>query len=384
MVVTVSHNGYTKRVPLSTYRAQRRGGKGRSGMSTRDEDFVSTVFVATTHTPVLFFTDRGMCYHLKVYRLPLATPQARGQAMINLLPLQKGERLTTILPLDEDENLWKDRQIVFATASGGVRRNRMSDFTNIKSNGKIAMKLDEGDRLIGVALCDDQDDVFLSTSLGKCIRFNASDVRVFSGRTSTGVRGIRLAPKDYVMSLVTMPHVKATSDERAAYLRMSAKLRRQEGELDVDEGDASVALSPERFAELQEHEKFMLVVTENGMGKRSSAYEYRVSGRGGQGIANIDMTDKTGPVAASFIVEGDDQLMMVTNSGQLIRVGLHEVRLVGRKSQGVSLLRVKDGEKVVSASLIAESEDDELDEGDEGDEGVENTTADTETPGDTQ
>lgn len=356
MVVTVSHNGYVKRVPLITYREQRRGGKGRSGMATRDEDFVNEIFVATTHTPVLFFTDQGMCYHMKVYRLPLGTPQARGQAIINLLPISKGERVTAILPLDEEQDAWKDHEIVFATASGSVRRNRMSDFTNIKSNGKIAMKLDEGDRLIGVALCDEHDDVFLSTYQGKCIRFHVNDVRIFSGRTSTGVRGIRLGANDSVISLMTLPHVAASSDERSAYLRMASKLRRCE-ESDLPEEDSPAALSEERFNELQTHEKFLLVVSENGMGKRSSAYEYRVSGRGGMGIANIDVTDKTGSVAASFVVDRDDQLMMVTNNGQLIRCGLKEVRIVGRKSQGVSLLRVKSGEKVVSASLVADSDD---------------------------
>ncbi|USO01838.1 MAG: DNA gyrase subunit A [Alphaproteobacteria bacterium] len=363
MVVTVSHNGYVKRVPLSTYREQRRGGKGRSGMATRDEDFVNKVFVATTHTHVLFFTDQGMSYHLKVYRLPLGTPQARGQAIINILPLSKGERVTAILPLDEDQTLWENREIVFATASGSVRRNRMSDFANIKSNGKIAMKLDEGDRLIGVSLCDENDDVFLSTYQGKCIRFHVNDVRIFSGRTSTGVRGVRLAAKDHLISLMTLPHVDATSEERGAYLRMASKLRR--GDDTGDEGDSpeststDYVLSEERFKELQIREKFVLVVSEKGMGKRSSAYEYRVSGRGGMGIANIDVTSKTGPVASSFVVDRDDQLMLVTNNGQLIRCGLHAVRIVGRKSQGVSLLRVKADEKVVSASLVAESDEDD-------------------------
>ena len=362
MVVTVSQSGYVKRVPLSTYRAQKRGGKGRSGMSMKAEDAVSDLFVANTHTPLLLFSSRGMVYKLKVYRLPLGNPQARGKAFVNLLPLVDGETITTVLPLPEDEAVWADLHVVFATSRGNVRRNRLSDFQNIRSNGLIAMKLEEeGERLIAVRTCSEADDVLLATSGGKCIRFEVADVRVFAGRTSTGVRGIRLADGDEVISMTTLHHVDASPEERAAFL----KRKREEG---VDmEGEAapeadevpteSVTLSPERYEELKRQEQYVLTVTERGYGKRTSSYEYRVTGRGGQGIWNMEMGDRNGSIVAAFPVEDTHQVMMVTNGGQVIRMPIHDVRIAGRKTLGVTLFRVGAEERVVSVASIAEDDD---------------------------
>ncbi|MGY0712445.1 DNA gyrase subunit A [Azospirillum argentinense] len=362
MVVTVSQSGYVKRVPLSTYRAQKRGGKGRSGMSMKAEDAVSDLFVANTHTPLLLFSSRGMVYKLKVYRLPLGNPQARGKAFVNLLPLIDGETITTVLPLPEDEAVWADLHVVFATSKGNVRRNRLSDFANIRSNGLIAMKLEEeGERLIAVRTCSEADDVLLATGGGKCIRFEVADVRVFAGRTSTGVRGIRLADGDEVISMTTLHHVESSPEERAAFL----KRKREEG---VDmEGEAapeadevsteSVTLSPERYEELKGLEQYVLTVTERGYGKRTSSYEYRVTGRGGQGIWNMEMGERNGSIVAAFPVEDSHQVMMVTNGGQVIRMPIHDVRIAGRKTLGVTLFRVGADERVVSVASIAEDED---------------------------
>ncbi len=354
MVVTVSHGGYIKRVPLSTYRAQRRGGKGRSGMSTRDEDFVAEVFVANTHTPVLFFTNVGKVYKLKVWKLPVGTPQARGKAMINLLPLEQGEFATTIMPLPEDEDSWGELDVMFATASGGARRNALSDFTNVMSNGKIAMKLDEGDRLIGVAVCSaDEDDVLLAARGGKSIRFRANDVRRFVGRTSTGVRGMKLPEGDEVVTMSILHHAELTTEERDDYLRKAGAERRSE------EGIVESDLSDARYAELAEAEQLLLAITENGYGKRTSAYEYRVTGRGGQGIINIETSARNGEVVATFPVEDSDQIMMVTDTGRLIRVPVHDIRIAGRQTQGVTLFRVDEGERIVSVARMAEDGDDE-------------------------
>ncbi|MGR0183172.1 DNA gyrase subunit A [Azospirillum aestuarii] len=362
MVVTVSQSGYVKRVPLSTYRAQKRGGKGRSGMSMKAEDAVSDLFVANTHTPLLLFSSRGMVYKLKVYRLPLGNPQARGKAFVNLLPLIDGETITTVLPLPEDEAVWADLHVVFATSKGNVRRNRLSDFANIRSNGLIAMKLEEeGERLIAVRTCSEADDVLLATGGGKCIRFEVGDVRVFAGRTSTGVRGIRLADGDEVISMTTLHHVDSSPEERAAFLKM----KREEG---VEmEGEAApeadevpteaVTISPERYEELKGLEQYVLTVTERGYGKRTSSYEYRVTGRGGQGIWNMEMGDRNGSIVAAFPVEDSHQVMMVTNGGQVIRMPIHDVRIAGRKTLGVTLFRVGADERVVSVASIAEDED---------------------------
>ncbi|WP_245183075.1 MULTISPECIES: DNA gyrase subunit A [unclassified Haematospirillum] len=357
MVVTITNTGYIKRVPLSTYRAQRRGGKGRSGMATKEEDFVTNLFVANTHTPVLFFSTSGMAYKMKVYRLPEGSPQSKGKALVNLLPIQEGERIATVMPLPEDENQWSDLTVMFATSTGNVRRNSLSDFTNVKSNGKIAMKLEEGgERLVSVVPCTEQQDILLSTRLGKCIRFHVGDVRVFSGRTSTGVRGIRLATQDKVMSMTVLQHVDFETAERDAYLRMAAQIRRSSGEGDeeeyvVSEGD-DTTMTPDNFQRLQDAEEFILTITENGFGKRTSAYEYRVTGRGGQGFANIEMKERNGAVVASFPIGTDDQIMLISDGGQLIRMPVHDVRIAGRKTQGVTLFRTAAEEKVVSVARL--------------------------------
>jgi DNA gyrase subunit A len=369
MVVSVTHGGYIKRVPLSAYRAQRRGGKGRSGMSTRDEDFVSRVFVADTHTPMLFFSTRGMAYKTKVYRLPVGTPQARGKALVNLLPLAEGETISVIMPLPEDEARWAEMYVMFATASGYVRRNKLSDFVNVMANGKIAMKLDAGDRLVGVMTCDEAEDVLLAARGGKSIRFPAADVRVFSGRTSMGVRGIRLEAGDQVVSMSILRHVDADTAERDAYLRHAAARRRAAGEETEGEpaagapgeipagGATDALLSLDRLAELEAAEEFILTITENGNGKRTSAYEYRITGRGGQGIANIEMSERNGPVVASFPVNQRDQIMLMTDGGQLIRCPVDDIRIAGRKTQGVVIFKVAEGERVVSVTWLTEEED---------------------------
>lgn len=358
MVVTVSHNGYVKRVPLSTYRVQRRGGKGRQGMATRDEDFVSRVFVANTHTSVLFFSSFGKVYKLKVYRLPEGTPQSRGKAMVNLFPLEQGETIHTVLPLPDDEAEWENRYIMFATASGYVRRNAIEDFRRVQANGKIAMKLTDDDRIIGVAICGDQDDVLLAGRQGKSIRFPVIDVRVFKGRDSIGVRGIRLTKDDTVIAMSILRHVDFDPEQRDRYLRWSNAVRRAAGE---ENGDGPPPAAPDGVEAMTEQEQFVLTVTENGYGKRTSAYEYRITGRGGQGIINIETSSRNGPVIASGPVEEGDQMMLVTDTGRLIRIPVHDIRIAGRNTQGVTLFDVEKGERVVSVAWLAEngSEDDE-------------------------
>ncbi|MBF0248769.1 MAG: DNA gyrase subunit A, partial [Alphaproteobacteria bacterium] len=360
MVVTVTNTGDIKRVPLSTSRAQRRGGKGRSGMSMRDEDFVSQVFVVNTHTPVLFFSSTGIVYKLKVYRLPLGSPTARGQAMVNILPLQKGETISTMMPLPEDETAWDAMSVMFATASGNVRRNSLADFVNVMKNGKIAMKLDDGDRLVGVRACTDEDDVLLSAKNGKCIRFPVGDVRVFQSRASTGVRGMRLQKGDEVISMTILRHVDFTIEERDAYLKVQGARRRAEGESvgeDLVTDPAQLGLGEDRFAEMEALEDFILTVTENGFGKRTSAYEYRIAGRGGQGITNIETNKRNGDVVASFPVEHTDQLVMVSDGGQLIRTTVQDIRIAGRNTQGVTLFKTAADERVVSVTRLSEDED---------------------------
>jgi len=363
MVVTVSHGGYIKRVPVSTYRAQRRGGKGRAGMATREEDFVNKVFVCNTHTPVLFFSSRGMVYKLKVYRLPLGSPQARGKALINLLPLRQGETITTAMPLPEDETSWAAMYVVFATSRGGVRRNRLSDFTHIMANGKIAMKLEPADgHLVAVRVCSEDDDVLLATARGKCIRFSVTDVRVFSGRTSTGVRGIRLLSKDdEVISMTILHHAELATEARDAYLRYAAAKRRGDnGEEAAAPGapeGSSVDLPEARLAELEAGEQFILSVAQDGLGKRTSAYEYRITGRGGQGIGNMDLTRPGGRqprVVGAFPVKPGDQLVLVTDAGKLIRCPVHDIRIAGRSTRGVRLFDVAEDERVVSVARLAD------------------------------
>ena len=372
MVVTVSHTGYIKRVPLTTYRAQRRGGKGRSGMQTKDEDFVTRLFVADTHTPVLFFSSRGMAYKMKVWKLPLAAPQARGKALINLLPLEEGERITTIMPLPEDENTWGELDVMFATTRGTVRRNKLSDFVEVRQNGKIAMKLDEGDGIVGVETCTDSDDVLLTTAKGQAIRFKVTDVRVFAGRNSVGVRGISLADGDEVISMTVLRGFEATADERAAYIKMRRAMEGEELEAadGEDEGTADAGISQERYIEMGAAEQFILTLSENGFGKRSSAYEYRVTGRGGKGITAMTVNDRNGDLVASFPVEETDQIMLVTDGGQLIRCPVNDIRIAGRSTQGVTVFRTAEDETVVSVSRISEDVN-----GDAEDEGGEETEA---------
>ena len=370
MVVTFSHAGYVKRVPLVAYRAQRRGGKGRSGMSTREEDFVTRLFVASTHTPILLFSSHGQAYKFKVWRLPLAAPNARGKALVNLLPLEAGERITTIMPLPEDEESWDKLDVMFATSSGSVRRNKLSDFAQVNRAGKIAMKLDEGDSILGVAICTEDDDVLLTTAQGQCIRFPVTEVRVFKGRDSMGVRGITLAEGDSLISMAIMRHVEATPEERATYLKLAGAARRaasgeaangqsaEEAAADMDAEDAghTIELGQERYADMGAAEQVILTVSENGYGKRSSAYEYRVTGRGGKGITAMVVNERNGPLVASFPVEQTDQIMLVTDGGQLIRCPVEGIRIAGRATQGVIVLDTAEGEHVVSVERVGDEE----------------------------
>ncbi|NHT77597.1 DNA gyrase subunit A [Rhizobiaceae bacterium CRRU44] len=374
MVVTVSHLGYIKRVPLTTYRAQRRGGKGRSGMSTRDEDFVTRLFVANTHTPVLFFSSRGIVYKEKVWRLPIGTPTSRGKALINMLPLEAGERITTIMPLPEDEASWANLDVMFSTTRGTVRRNKLSDFIQVNRNGKIAMKLEEdGDEILSVETCTDRDDVLLTTALGQCIRFPVDDVRVFAGRNSIGVRGISLGKDDRIISMTIVSHVDAEPWERAAYLKRAAVERRlvageavagEDDEITLvgeDGADVVGELSQERYDELKAQEQFVLTVSEKGYGKRSSTYDFRTSGRGGKGIRATDTskTNEIGVLVAAFPVEDADQIMLVSDGGQLIRVPVGGIRLASRATKGVTIFSTAKDEKVVSVERISEPDDDE-------------------------
>jgi DNA gyrase subunit A len=351
MVVTVTHQGYIKRTPLETFRAQARGGKGRSGMATKDEDAITNLFVTSTHTPVLFFSTHGKVYRLKVWRLPEGAPATRGRPMVNLLPLAPGEVIRTVLPLPEDEDSWKELSVVFATAHGNVRRNSMDAFANIPSNGKFAMRFDEDatDRLIGVALLAETDDVLLATRQGKAIRFAATDVREFQSRTSTGVRGMTLKDGDEVISLSILGGFDATTEERDDYLRAAP----------WKENENIATLSPERMKQFEDAEQFILTVCANGYGKLSSAYDYRRTNRGGQGITNIDNIGRNGPVVASFPVVHDDHLMLVTDQAKMIRMGLASMRVIGRNSAGVRLFNVADNEHVVSAARIEESDDED-------------------------
>jgi len=363
VAVTVTHNGYIKRTPLAEYRVQGRGGKGRAGMATRDEDFVTSLFVASTHAWLLFFSSTGMAYKLKVWRLPEARIAGKGKAMVNLLPLSDGERITTILPLPENEAEWEKLNVVFATKSGDVRRNQLSDFAQVNKNGKIAMKLEPGDGIIGVATCTDADDFLLTTRGGKAIRFPVGDVRVFKGRDSTGVRGIKLATADEVVSLSLLYHSDATSAEARAYLKQASAARRAESgeaeapvevEEDVEEGVEEAILTPERYAGLSAREQFVLTMSQTGFGKRTSSYEYRVTGRGGSGIVAIGMGKKNSAVIASFPVEESDDLMLISDAGQTIRVAVSGISVQGRAAQGVTVFRVDEGEKVVSVERIAD------------------------------
>jgi DNA gyrase subunit A len=363
MVVTVSHLGYIKRVPLSTYRSQKRGGKGRGGMQVREEDFVSRLFVASTHTPVLFFSSRGQVYKEKVWRLPLSAPQARGKALINILPLDEGETITTIMPLPEDETTWGQLDVMFATTKGNVRRNKLSDFEKIRPSGIIAMKLGDGDAIVDVQICTEKADVLLTAGGGQCIRFAVPEVRVFSGRTSDGVRGIALGKDDKVISMSILSHVEVTAEERAAYHKHASAVRRGTNgeELAASEPDeahetTAIELGEKRYVELSATEQFVLTLSERGYGKRSSSYEYRTTGRGGKGIVAMSLTQKTGRIVASFPVEEADQVMLVTDAGKLIRTPVAGIRIAGRSTQGVIILNTADDERVVSVERVSEED----------------------------
>jgi DNA gyrase subunit A len=360
MVVTVSHAGYVKRVPLSTYRAQRRGGKGRAGMQTREEDFVTRLFVASTHDEVLFFSSKGKAYTQKVWRLPLSAPQSRGKAMVSVINIAPDERITSIIKLPADKAEREKMNIMFATTGGTVRRNALSDFTDIRPSGIIAMKLEEGDAIAHVALCTEKDDVLLSTNGGQCIRFPVSDVRLFAGRNSVGVRGIKLAEGDKLISMAIIRHMEATSEERAAYVRMANAVRRgDEDEKDEDDEEkvAAIELSQKRYAEMGAAEQFILTVTEKGYGKRTSSYEYRITGRGGKGIVAMSIGKKNGKIVGAFPVEESDQIMLVTDGGKLIRTPVNGIRIAGRSTQGVIVFSTAEDERVVSVERIGEDAD---------------------------
>ena len=383
MVVTITTAGYIKRTALSAYRAQRRGGKGKSGMSVRDEDITSEILVVNTHTPVLFFSSLGKVYKLKVYRLPVGAANTRGKALVNIFPLANDEKITTFMPLPEDESKWDDMNIMFATAKGNARRNDLSDFHDIRSNGKIAIRMDEDDKLIGVKVCNEEDNVLLASKAGKCVRFPVSAVRVFKSRTSDGVRGMKLASGDEVVSMSILGGITTTSEERAAYLKMKRASHPEganatEGSQAIeqdpsatpqdDEIVAEVTLSEERFAEMAEAEEYILTITENGYGKRTSAYEYRTIGRGGSGMVNIVTSDRNGSVVSSQPIGKTGQIMLMTDRATVIRCPIDDVRVAGRNTQGVTILRTGEGEKVVSVVTVPEGE--AVDDGVEGGEEV--------------
>ena len=356
MVVTVTSGGYIKRTALAEYREQKRGGKGSQGMATKEDDVVTQLFVANTHTPLLFFTTDGMAYKLKTWRLPRGGRNTKGKAIVNILPLNQGVSIAAIMPVDAAEDDWDNLQIVFATSSGGVRRNALSDFTNVRSNGKIAMKLPEGVSLVNARICDKNMDFLLTTEMGKAIRFSVNDVRIFKGRDSTGVRGIKLAPKDNVVSMAVIHHVDVTSEERSAYFKMRRAIT---GDETGENTETTSTLSQERYAELSAMEEWILAITASGFGKRSSAHEYRVSGRGGQGIAAANLTRRDDKIVASFTVEEEDQIMLVTSAGQSIRCPVQGISRQGRSSSGVKVFDTSDQEEVVSVAWIAEQNQDE-------------------------
>ena len=368
MVVTVSHGGYIKRVPLSTYRAQRRGGKGRSGMQTKEEDFVSRLFVASTHAPILFFSSLGQVYKMKVWRLPEGAPQSRGKALVNLLPLDPGERITTIVPLPEDEGQWTALDVMFATTTGSIRRNKLSDCVPRTSLGKRVMEFDGPEQtIVDVALATEADDVLLTTAQGQCIRFAVTDLRVFGGNgstgTSTGVRGINLGGDDRVISMSILRHVEATPEERSTYLKQARLTRGEAGEAeaaaDDEVADSAGNLPPERYAEMSALEQHVLTISENGYGKRSSSYEYRITNRGGKGIVAMAVNERNGALVASFPVENADQIMLVTNGGQLIRCPVDGIRVAGRGTQGVIVFNTADKDKVVSVERVSDAGEDD-------------------------
>jgi DNA gyrase subunit A len=361
MVVTVTLGGYIKRVPLSTYRAQRRGGKGRSGLSMYDDDITTQLFVGSTHTPLLFFSNIGQVYSLKLYKLPLGTPQSKGRPIINILPLKEGETITNIMPMPENQDEWDNLNIMFATCKGNIRRNDLSDFKKIQSNGKIAIRLDEDDKLVAVRSCAEHDHILLATKNGKAIRFKVECVRVFKSRTSDGVRGMRLSSGDNVISMTVLRGVESNIQEREAYLSIPIEQRLELAKtLDISGINLLEGASPEKIKEMLAGEDFILTVSENGYGKRSSAYEYRITDRGGSGVVNMALSDKTGSVVAAMPVSTvSDELMLITNNGKLIRCKLDTLRATGRSTSGVILFKTAKDEHVVSVALIEESEDED-------------------------
>ncbi|MBR1544834.1 MAG: DNA gyrase subunit A, partial [Alphaproteobacteria bacterium] len=362
MAITITNTGYIKRVALNVYKAQNRGGKGRTGMNTKEEDYVTDVFVANTHTPLIFFSNKGIAYQMKVYKLPLCTPQSVGKALINLLPLEQGETISTIMPLPENEEEWSNLYVMFATSKGTVRRNRLSDFLNIRQNGKIAMKFEEeGEELVSVQPCSEDQDVLLTLRGGKCIRFPVPEVRVFQSRNSTGIRGIKVENGDKVISMSIINHTEIDNDTRAAYLKLSRALRKSEFEdLEGEEVlETTKTLSEEEYKALEAKEQFILTVTETGFGKRTSSYEYRITHRGGSGIANIKIAGKTKAVVSSFPIEEDKNILMVTNGGKMIRLGVNKIRIAGRQTMGVTLFKTADDEKVVSVAIAEQNDDEE-------------------------
>ena len=363
MVVTVTLSGYIKRVPLATYRAQKRGGKGRSGLSMRDEDITTKLFVGNTHTPLLFFSNKGQVYSLKLYKLPLGNPQSKGRPIINILPLEKGENITNVMPMPENQDEWDNMHIMFATTKGNIRRNDLSDFKKIQSNGKIAIRMDDDDSLVNVMACNEGDNVLLASRMGKAIRFPVDAIRVFKSRTSDGVRGMRLADKDRVISMTILNGIKSSIEEREAYLSVpfDKRIEISNGDHDFEPKDFDLELSKEQIIEMAESEEFILTVAENGFGKRTSSYHYRITNRGGSGIVNMVLSDKTGQVVASMPADMNDELMLITNNGKLIRCKLDTVRVTGRSTSGVILFKTDKDENVVSASLIAESSSEEND-----------------------
>lgn len=395
MVVVATLNGYIKRVALDSYRAQRRGGRGKSAMDVREEDVATDIFVANTHTPILFFSDKGKCYKMKAYKLPLGTPQARGRALVNLLPIDQDEKISTILALPEDESSWNDLSIVFATSTGDVRRNSMDQFTDIRSSGKIAMKLEEGQKLIGVNICTEENDIMLSTKNGKCIRFPVAKLRVFQSRNSTGVRGIKLEKDNEVVSLSILKHAKEDSETKEIYLKIPVEKRHElrlalhhnknlqenpsEDLLDQPKELPKIkaeGLSQELIEKMAENEEFIFTLTENGYGKRTSAYQYRITNRGGSGITNIVTSKRNGCVVGSFPIECNDHVMIITDKGTLIRTEIASVRIAGRNTQGVTLIKAKD-EKVSSVARIAHSGNKEVDEAEVGEEAENNIEGET-------
>ena len=358
MVVTVTAGGYIKRTALSEYREQKRGGKGSLGMNPKEEDVVTNLFVANTHTPLLFFSTDGIVYKIKTWKLPIGGRNSRGKAIVNILPITAGKSVAAIMPVEADEENWDNLQIFFSTSTGSVRRNALSDFTKVQSNGKIAMKLPKETNLVDVKICSELDDVLLTTSLGKAIRFAVTDVRVFKGRDSTGVRGIRLARKDFVVSMAIIRHVNVLSEERSAYFKMRRAIT---GEISVEEGssDNLVTISKERYTELSAAEEWILTLTASGFGKRSSAHEFRVSGRGGQGITAANLLRRDDTIVASFPVEEDDQIMLVTSAGQAIRCPVTGISRQSRTASGVKVFNTSEDEKVVSVAWIAEKNDED-------------------------